>query len=312
MTSHSIFARQWWTVCLQTKRPFKSDIAGEAKIRKLIEVIAANIGGGILKGTRTLKEGLSVPSVESNESDEGSTKSWITMPLLYSEKVYFPLAEQNLENGPFEAESDNYRDYPRRMTDGKRTLFMYPLLCAAVSIEDQLDYCVLGSPYYFLLRDLLPPLRGGREFSSYFGVSVKQTFAELQKTAPANGSLKVSSGRMIIKGIQHLGTAVFYGDNVIESSLYVELAHRAESGGDITLTPKDCRLKRSFTQEVGGDRRQFCCWFDEHGNFRFTPGKRPISTTEKFIELLGQLLDWKLLQPVYTLAPVMARASAEE
>lgn len=44
MTDHSIFARQWWTVCLQTKRSSKLDNAGEAKLQKFIEVIAANMG----------------------------------------------------------------------------------------------------------------------------------------------------------------------------------------------------------------------------------------------------------------------------
>ena len=320
MKSHSIFARQWWTVCLQTKRTLRTNDEGKARLEKLIETIAGNIGGGILKGTRTLKEGISITAVESNESREGQIKSWICVPVLCTERIYFPLAEQNLESGPFleDEQSDTSRDFPRRISQGKRTLFLYPLICASVSIQDTLDYCVLGSPYYFLLRDLLTSMPGrGREFSSYFGVSVKQTFAELQKMGPDNeslnnGSLKVSSGRMIIRGIEHLGTAVFYGDNVIESTLYAELAKREKSVGDIAVVPKDCRLKRSFAQQVGGDCRPFCCWFDEHGNFRFTPGKRPISATEKFIDLFRQLVDWKLSQQLYDSPLSRARFATEE
>jgi hypothetical protein len=105
---------------------------------------------------------------------------------------------------------------------------------------------------------------------------------------------------MIITGIEYLRSAVFFGENVIKSPLYSDLIGTE----GVTVNPKDCRLGRSFTEPVGGNRRPFICWFDPHGNYRFTPGGDTVSTTAKFLELLNVLSKLKLLRDTDTFNPL--------
>jgi hypothetical protein len=151
-----------------------------------------------------------------------------------------------------------------------------------------------------LLKHLLTNWRFGKLFSVCVGIDVEEAFKELKGATLSNGNLTVRSGRMVIRGIDNLRSAVFTGTNVIASSLYVHLANKE----GVLVHPKDCRLRRDYQNPVGGNRRPFVAWFDANGNFRFTPGADPSSTTVKFIELITVLQSMQLVRDAETYNPL--------
>jgi len=97
---------------------------------------------------------------------------------------------------------------------------------------------------------------------------------------------------------------------VIDSPLYAELLKRT----GVTITPKDCRLGRAYDAPVGGSRRRFVSWFDEHGSFRLTPGIEPTAAVFKFLDLLEVLAGLKLIRDAENTNPLnrMSRRTQTE
>lgn len=288
MSPHSIFARQWWSVTFRGRANSGSRGTVEQRIENFLEDLAAGVGGTLLKTASSAKPGLHISSISSE-----IPALRIARCLLQTDKSYFPIPEESLETGPIRAgeTGEGDRDFPRRIFSGKNSIFQYPVLLGVSDVEKSGECFVLSSPYFLLLKNLIRSV-GTRRVISSIAVDVEMVFKKLQSTNLENGTLTVRSGRMVINGIRNLRSAVFFGDNVIASPLYADLV----STTGVTVNPKDCRLQRSYAEPVGANRRPFVCWFDPHGNFRFTPGSDPISSVAKFIELLSILSSLKLVR----------------
>src|SRR6266404_9459676 len=115
MTSHSIFSRQWWAVSLRATR------LPATPLRQRLEKIASQIADGV-GGKLQIKPTATKPGVVIALADEQNGFATIaTVVLLQTEKIYFPLAEDELESGPvaFDAMDRCERDFPRRLKSGK-------------------------------------------------------------------------------------------------------------------------------------------------------------------------------------------------
>ncbi len=233
---------------------------------------------------------------------EGIGESGAVALVVQTDKRYFPLGLQDVESGPIPLTGvpDGERDFPRQLLGDGVPFFQYPVLAAFRNATGVGRLFVLSSPYFFLLDDILKGFRRGGLFSTCLGVDVRRTFSKLKSAKVSNGTVKVRSGRMVVVGLPNLRVAEFSGDNVIESPLYSELLRRPE----VTITPKDCRLGRDYDSPVGGNRRRFVSWFDEHGNFRLTPGVAPSSAVFKFFELLEVLGGMELVRDAENVNPL--------
>jgi hypothetical protein len=300
MNQHSIFGRQWWTVSLRTKQNVRVAVDPGEQLETLVAGLASAVGGSVQK-IPSSKRGVSIINTSVQVDDGPGTTNIVATLLLQTKTVYFPLAEENLESGQIALDEirKSERDFPRRIIHKDTVVFQYPLLVALSTSERTKSHYVLSSPYFMLLKDLMRGLRPGSLFSSCVAVDVGEVFNQLRKVTIPNGVLTVRSGRMVITGIEYLRTAVFFGDNVIASPLYERLTQME----NVTVQTKDCRLRRSYLQPVGDNRRPFVCWFDPHGNFRFTPGGDTGSTIRKFLELLLILSNLNLLVDSGTLNP---------
>jgi hypothetical protein len=314
MKTHSIFSRQWWAVSLRsTARPPRS----EQRLHNVAAEIARATGGSFPAKLKLATPGvLIVPDGELQklspdpENSEQRTPpaivpngTAVSVMLVQSGTAYFPLAEESLEQGgiAFNERDDCERDFPRRVkAAGNSSLYQYPLVAAVMPIGGDATLTVVSSPYFLLLREVLKNWRLGKLSSICVGINVEEAFKRLNRSTPNNGSLNVRSGRMVIRGIDNLRSAVFTGTNVIASSLYTQLTNKE----GVTVHPKDCRLRRDYHNPVGGNRRPFVAWFDANGNFRFTPGADPISTTVKFLELLNLLESMRLVRDAETFNPL--------
>ncbi len=305
MNSHSIFSRHWWAVSLRTNR--LGTMSPRQRLEKMAAQVAEGIGGTFQTDLKTPKRGIAFASGPDEISQNGRIVS-ASVAMLQTDRIYFPLPEGDLETGPvsFEQIEDCDRDFPRRIVRGKEVLFQYPVLIAISGNRSDFSIIVLSSPYFMLMRDIMRGLIPGKAFSLCLGLDVSRAFSDLQTASIPNGDLTVRSGRMIITGLSNLRSAVFYGDNVIASPLYSELTSRE----GVSVHPKDCRLRRSYEEPVGGNRRPFVAWFDEHGNFRFAPGSEANSTLYKFLELLTILTDRGLVRDAETFNPLVRTASS--
>ena len=303
LTAHSIFARQWWAVVLRhagKQRPIKKELEG------LAEAIADAFNGSVHRSARATTRGVFISSL-SNGAETTSGESLRAMLLLQTNRIYFPLAEDSLEVGLLanNKNQEERRDFPRRIVSGTRTLYQYPLLVAISHQRPIGPVYIIACPYYLLMRDMIRELQRGRRFSDCVSVDVARVFARLKKVKVKNGAVSMSSGRMVITGIEFLRSAVFFGDNVIASPLYTDLTKRP----NVTVDPKDCRLHRSYEEPVGGNRRIHVCWFDPNGNFRFTPGRDADATVRKFFELLGVLAELDMINDAGTSSPLTRAGS---
>jgi hypothetical protein len=292
MAVESIFARQWWAIALRGARTVQGRMTEEQMIKTLGADMAKGSGGQLHKSNSVAKPGIFIASSEASEMDHNKTRSCVSTMLFQSEQSYFPLEPENLESGPVSLDQleSCERDFPRRLGTGRNSVFQYPLLTAFSSINNMGGVFLIASPYFLLLRDIIKTLPHGRSYAACIGIDVGKVFSKLEGLTLKNGELTVRSGRMIITGIDYLRSAVFFGDNVVRSPLYSDLVGRK----GVTVNPKDCRLGRTFVEPVGGNRRAFICWFDPHGNYRFTPGTDSVSTVTKFFELLEVLASLKL------------------
>ena len=304
MNAHSIFTRQWWAVALRANRLGAS--TARQRLEKMAAQIAEGIGGTFQTQLKNPKKGIAIGSVPE-QIDHNGTPLAASMAMLQTDRVYFPLPEGDLETGPVSLDKieDYERDFPRRLVVGKEVLFQYPLIIAISGNRQDSSVIVVSSPYFMLMRDIMRGLIPGKAFSLCLGLDVARAFSELQTASIKNGDLTVRSGRMIITGIGNLRSAVFYGDNVIVSPLYSEITTR----DGVSVHPKDCRLRRSYEEPVGGNRRPFVSWFDEHGNFRFAPGSEANSSVYKFLELLMILTELGLVRDAETFNPLIRTAS---
>jgi hypothetical protein len=260
--------------------------------------IAGSLSGTLHKAANVPRRGVFIVP-DNKEGLRTSTTDAITALLMvHTEKRYFPVGLQDIESGPIaiDALEDSERDFPRMLTS---QLFQYPLLAGFAIGKTGEGIYVLSSPYFLLVRHLLSGLKPGKLYSSTLTLDVEEAFRTLKGLALPQGEIFVKSGRMVITGIEYIRTAEFSGDNVIASPLYIELRKRP----GVTVHPKACRLGRKYAEPVGGNRRPFVCWFDQLGNFRFSPGGDALSTMQKFIELLGVLTDQRLVVDAETLGP---------
>ncbi len=255
--------------------------------------------GTPLKSSTVPKRGIHVAEIDTERAWPTSKPGLSSLVFINTDRVFFPLAEDSLEHGGATwGELDpETRDFPRRLDKG---LFQYPMLTSIARIEAEGTVCIVASPYFSLLRYLISLWQPGRIFTAPVAVDVKEAFRKLKGIEVKNGTLSVRAGRMIITGIPFLRSAVFFGENVIQSRLYSEL-NGAEG---VLVEPKDCRLARNYLDPVGGNRRPFVCWFDQHGNFRFTPGADWSTTACKLLELINVLGEFGLLRTSATANPL--------
>jgi hypothetical protein len=271
----------------------------QQRLETLATAIASAVGGSTLKASTTAKRGIYIAATDSERTCGEGTPAMCAMFLLHTDKIFFPLDEDTLEEGGavWGELPPDARDFPRRL---ERGLFQYPILVTIASAQTHGTVCVITSPYFALLRDVVTLWQPGRVFSDGLAMDVKEAFKKLRGVTVANGTLSVRAGRMIITGIPFLRSAVFFGENVVESRLYSQL----NSAEGVTVEPKDCRLARNYLEPVGDNRRPFVCWFDPHGNFRFTPGSDWQASGCKFLELVSVLSGFGLIRSAETNNPL--------
>jgi hypothetical protein len=302
---HSIFARQWWVLALRTTRGAKGG-SPISRLREFAGEIADAVDGSLLKTPGIARPGVFI-SATAEEGDSGSPPAAVKSMLhLQTDRVYFPLAEEDLETGVADSDrSVDERDFPRRLVSSSRVVFQYPLFTGFAQKHVIGGVYIIASPYFMLLKDVMRELERGNSYTHCIGVEVTEVFAHLNDVSLRNGTVTVRAGRMLITGIPFIRSAVFFGDNVIASPLYLDLIKlQQKSDHDVKIDPKDCRLQRSYEEPVGGNRRAHVCWFDVHGNFRFTPGTNGSATLDKFLELLTVLDELNLVRNADTRNPL--------
>lgn len=264
--------------------------------------VAQAEGGALLKKPGSVQSGVFVETLREYPQTTAENAIAVANLLFQSEHIHFPLAEEELELGTANSEAqDQQRDFPRVLKNDRRTVYQYPLFVAGSQLSRTSRLITFSSPYFSLLRNLLQTRQFEEGKWSFLAVDVAKVFAVVGDAEIANGELSVRSGRMVVKGIDYLRSAVFYGDNVILSPLYTMLVDM----DGVSVHPKNCRLQRQYHEPVGASRRSFICWFDPMGNFKFTPGHDSHSAIRKFAELFIVLNRLKLIRNAESRNPLL-------
>jgi len=137
-------------VSLRGSRVAASAATPRERLNTLGKDLAAAIGGTLQSNLKTPKSGLLIASTAEQIAQTAGCGAIAAVAMIQTEKVYFPLAEENLETGsvPFEEIANCERDFPRRLHDGRTTLFQYPMLVAYSRVNLDMPVFVVASPYF--------------------------------------------------------------------------------------------------------------------------------------------------------------------
>lgn len=290
MEENSIFGRDWWCSAFE--------LHGASSIAHALPMVITALAGGMrLKWSRKPTKDRAIVFQDTSQIGtigvEGKWNAISGMGHLHDFKAFSPIGQElSMSDVDYEMSSESLpHDYPRiinRTNSG--AILAHPFFAGVSKSNSKKIIGLVAAPYLSMEQSLREALRMGNLDMTRSGIAVRRLFSSVSDKKFNEPDLHFCAGRMIVDGIPSLRSATFAGHDVVRNWLYEFLTNAENKSNGVTVTPKDCKVRRIYGAEwTLTDRRALYVWFNEVGSFRTKSGGENGSSFTKLFELLWTL-----------------------